>query len=334
MKKRLFAAFLACMMAVSITACGSPASSGSAAASGGAEASGAAASSGEKYKIAYLNRDDADDFLSILMNKFIDAAEATGEIEVNRYDAGADANQQLMQFEDALVKGVDMVILLCQDKESVVSKVLECNKEGIPVLTLGIPLAEGSCEFINIGADDYNLAYLEAEYMMEKLPENGKIIYLKFPDSSVISVNRNNGIMDAIKDSGRTDYEILTTMEYDASTEAAMSLMEDMLQVYNDNFDAVITHNDKGTYGVVSAIESAGYDPSSKLIVSIDGEDAACEMISNGKMTMSVKQNMDGVVEKALELVEVYRDGGKPDADEYFIDGVLVDATNVRDYMK
>lgn len=328
MKKRFLSVILACVMTASLVACGDSASSSN------SSSGDPATSSGEKYNIAYLNRDDSDDYLSNLMNKFITAAEATGEISVNRYDAGADVNQQLTQFEDALTKGADMIVLLCQDKESVVSKVLECNQNGIPVLTLGIPLAEDSCEFINIGSDDYDLAYTEAKYMMERLPENGKIVYLKFPDSSMISINRNQGIMDAIADSGRTDYEIISTMDYKATTEEAMSLMEDLLQVYNDGFDAVITHNDKGTYGVIAAIEGAGYDPSEKLIVSIDGEAAACEMISNGKLTMSVKQDMDSSVEKAIELIELYRNGGKPDSDEYIISGIAVDASNVAENLE
>jgi ABC-type sugar transport system substrate-binding protein len=278
MKKKGLAFLLALSMALSLAACGAPA------ASGGNAAGGSGSGAAENYRVEYLNRDDTDEFLNVICTSVENLCKADETIEFIRYDAASDSNNQLAQMEDVINKGVDLIVLLCQDKESVVSKVLECHELGIPVIARDISLARGTCDFIYVGSDNYTLAYAEGKYLMEHLPANGKIIYLRFTPGSETSAKRHDGVTKAIEDSGRTDYEILTTMDYRATQEEGMSLMEDLLQVYGENWEALITHNDKGTYGAISAIEAAGYKVEDKLIVSFDGEDIAKQMILDGKM--------------------------------------------------
>ena len=336
MKKRLFAALLAGVMTLSLAACGGTSSSGasSGGTSSGGASSGSSASSGsaEKYRVAYFNRDDTDEFLNVLCSGVEDLCKADDTIEFTRYDAGSDANNQLTQVEDALSKGVDCIILSVQDGQTMVPTVKKCNEQGIPVICIDISLERDSCEFDFVGSNNYDLAYAEGKYMMENLPENGKILYFRFTVGSETSRLRDEGIMDAIKDSGRTDYEILTTMEYKATQEEGMSLMEDLLQVYGDDWDALITHNDKGTYGAIAAMEAAGYDPTSKLICSIDGEEIACNLIASGKMSVSIKQDQPGMCQGTYDLLKIYQSGEKPDTDTHYIPGVAVVASNVDQY--
>lgn len=290
-------------------------------------------SSSDKYRVAYFNRDDTDEFLNVLCSGVEELCAADDSIAFTRYNAQADANKQLSQLEDALNTGVDLVILSVQDKETMVAKVKECNEKGIPVICIDIAMERGTCDFDFVGSNNYDLSYAEGQYMMEHLPENGKILYLRFTVGSETSRLRDEGIMAAIADSGRTDYEILTTMEYNATIEEAMSKMEDILQVYNNDWDALIVHNDKAVYGASSAIESANLDLSSKIICSIDGEDMACQLIQQGKLTCSVKQDQPGIIQKTYDLMKQYQAGEslEPSSD-YFIPGIVLDASNVADY--
>lgn len=277
--KKLLTILLALSMALALAACGGgsvPADSGT---SGGGSDSGSSSDSGsEKYRVAYFNRDDADDFLANVRDGIQSRCEAKGDIEFTSYNGAGDAAKQVTQIEDALSRGVDMVVILPQDKESVISKVQECNEKGIPVLTVTVGLAEESGEFTYVGANDYDLAYTETSYLLEHLEPGKKFIYLRFTPGSFVAAERDRGSLAAIADAGRED-DVLTTMEYKNTTADAQKLMEDLIQNYGDDFAGVLTHNDKSIYGVINAINAANLDPSSKVICSIDGEVSACELV-------------------------------------------------------
>lgn len=325
--KKLFALLLAATMALSMAACSNSNSTGDSTPSG--DNSG---DSSGKYRVAYFNRDDADDFLSNVRDGIQKRCEEKGDIDFVSYNGGGDAAKQVTQIEDVLSKGVDMVVILPQDKESVVSKVQECNEKGIPVLTVSVGLQEGSGDFTYVGSNDYDLAYQETQYLLDHLEAGKKFIYLRFSPGSFVAAQRDQGTLDAIADAGRED-DVLTTMEYKNTTADAQKLMEDLIQVYGDGFDGVMSHNDKSIYGVVNAINAAGLDPSSKVICSIDGEVSALELIKNGQLTMSIKQDVEDMCDKAVEAIETYRAGNTPEATIYSA-AISVDASNVDEYLK
>ena len=326
--KKLFALLLALAMTLALAACGGT-TSDSESSTGDSGDDGQETS--EKYRIAYFNRDDADDFLANIRDGIQSRCEALGDIEFVSYNGASDAAKQVTQIEDAISKGIDMAIILPQDKESVVSKVQECNELGIPVLTVSVGLEEGSGDFTYIGSNDYDLAYQETQYLLDHLEPGKKFIYLRFTPGSYVAAHRDEGSLAAIADAGRED-DVLTTMEYENTTADAQKLMEDLIQVYGDDFDGVMSHNDKSIYGVINAINAAGLDPSSKVICSIDGEVSAMELIKNGQLTMSIKQDIEDMCDKTMEAIETYRAGETPEHNIYSA-AIAVDAENVDQYL-
>lgn len=328
MKKRILSAILASVMLLALTACGGNSAPSDSTDSGNG-------SDSTTYRIAYFNRDDTDEYLNGFTSGVEALCAADSSISFTRYDAQADANNQLMQVEDALSKGVDLIILSVQDKETMVSKVKECNEKGIPVICIDISMARSDDYYFDfVGSNNYDLAYEEGTFMMEHLPENGKILYMRFRVGSETSRLRHEGVMAAIEDSGRTDYELLTTMEYDGTIEDAMSKMEDNLQVYGNDWDAYICPSDRGLYGGLSAIEGANYDPATKIICSIDGEPMAAQMILDGRASCSVKQDQQGIIDKTFELVKAYQAGETLEKNgDYYVPGFMVNADNAADYI-
>ena len=49
---------------------------------------------------------------------------------------------------------------------------------------------------------------------------------------------------------------------------------------------------------------------------------------------MSVKQDVDAMVSMAMDVVNLYREGGKPDSNDIVIDGINVDKSNVANYLE
>ena len=258
-----------------------------------------------------------------------------GGITVERYDADGDSSAQLQQFEDCLSTGVDFIVVIPMDAQTLTAAVLEANDMGVPVLAADITLEEGTCDYMFVGSNNYELAYAQGQWLVEHMPENARIIHYRFPPGSETSNNRYQGQIDALADSGRTDYEILATLEFDSSQEDAMSKMEDALQVYGDEFDVILVPADAAIYGSISAMEAANIDVASKMMVGFDAEDACVKLIEEGKVDMSFKQMQDDCAAKVFEVAKLYRDGGSVADGEkiMYIPGKAVDSTNVDEFL-
>ena len=332
--KKLTALALAVAMVCGLTACSSSGSS-SGGSSGGASGASSGGSSGDNYRVALLNKQDTNEYLCNTCNKIEALMEADGGITVERYDADGDSSAQLQQFEDCLSTGVDFIVVIPMDAQTLTAAVLEANDMGVPVLAADIKLEEGACDYMFVGSNNYELAYAQGQWLAEHMPENARILHFRFPPGSETSNNRYQGQIDALADSGRTDYEILATLEFDASQEDAMSKMEDAIQVYGDEFDVILVPADAAIYGSISAMEAANIDVPSKMLVGFDAEDACVKLIKEGKVDMSFKQMQDDCAAKVYEVASTYRDGGSvADGDKImYIPGMAVDSTNVDEFL-
>lgn len=295
-----------------------------------------------EFRVALLNKQDTNEYLCAIFDKLQSHFTDGDGFEVVRYDADGDSSAQLQQMEDVLLEGVDAIVVCPMDAETLASACVEANEENVPVIAMDIMLTPGTCNFTFVGSNNYNLAYAQATWMIEHMPENARIILYRFTPGSETSNNRYQGVIDALEQSGRTDYEIVQTIEFNASQEDSQSKMEDCLQVVGDNFDVIIGPSDAYLYGAIAAMEAAGIDVESKLTVGFDAEDAMIQLINEGKVDMSLKQGQSECAQMVYDLLCGYRDGvdnTPEDAIEQdgatliYIPGVPVDSTNVADYL-
>lgn len=65
--------------------------------------------------------------------------------------------------------------------------------------------------------------------------------------------------------------------------------MENLIQAYGDEIDAVFAHNDDNAIGALQAIKAAGLKPGEDIkIYSMDGQKDALQAIIDGDMELSV----------------------------------------------
>jgi ribose transport system substrate-binding protein len=65
------------------------------------------------------------------------------------------------------------------------------------------------------------------------------------------------------------------------TTDNALTSMQEALKAH-PTIDVVVSINDAGAYGALSALETAGKDPQRTIVVGIDGESRARELIKQG----------------------------------------------------
>jgi len=355
MKKKIFATLLAAFMLLSATACGSNSSGGNSSPSAGGDASAggsastdgtstgdpAAASgaltpkSGDKFKVAYLNRRNDNEFLVWIMDECVKRLEDDGRFEVSTYDGMNDNQKQIQQIEDCITMDVDFVMVSVNDGAAQVDALKTLEEAGIPVLCISTEPDELPSNAVMVGVNNVELGYAEGEICAKNMPENAKILYMAGRSGTTISSDRYAGFFKALEDSGRTDYEILEDkIEVDYTAAMGMKIMEDWIIAYDD-FDVVATVNDQSAYGAIQALQAADRLKDVQ-IYGIDAETVIMEAIKNGEATASVKQDVFGHADKAYEIICDMIDGktiGNGIESRYDIPAVVITSENVDEYL-
>ena len=101
------------------------------------------------------------------------------------------------------------------------------------------------------------------------------------------------------------------------SAQAANDYMATILPEYseaNGNMvELIICNNDGMAEGAVSALQGAGYNNGEGKTIpvfGVDATDSAKQLINEGKMTGTIKQDAEGMASTILNLVSSVKDGG------------------------
>ena len=159
--------------------------------------------------------------------------------------------------------------------------------------------------------------YLVNNYDKLDLNGDGKISYVMFKgqEGNMEAIARTKyGVEDAnkvLEKAGKPDLEF-----YDAanknkylvdqdglwSSAAATNYMSTALAQYTESnknmIELVIANNDEMALGAVSALQTAGYNKDGKKVIpvfGVDATDAAKQLIADGKMTGTIKQDAEGM---------------------------------------
>lgn len=175
--------------------------------------------------------------------------------------------------------------------------------------------------------------YLVANYDTVDLNKDGVISYAMFKgdEANVEAIYRTQyGVEDAnavLTDAGKPELEYFdskNTSKYQVdmqgswSAQAALDYMNTNLSQYNEAnknmIELIICNNDNMAEGCISALNAAGYnlgDGSSTTIpvFGVDATDSAKQLIADGKMTGTVKQDADGMAAAIASMVNQLADG-------------------------
>lgn len=211
------------------------------------------------------------------------AAQYFPGIELIVGDGQNDPSTQTTLIDNYIAQSVDVLIVNAVEKDALAPAVKRAMDAGIEVIevdrTVNTPVTT------TIKANDYDIGFIAGQRMVEILGGEGTIVELQGSAAASPTIDRHNGFMDAIKDS---NIEIIGSNNADYDQAKGLQVMEDFLQRFpSGEIDGVFTHADIMTFGAIQAIEAQGRQDEIK-IVSIDGENAAIELIAEGKMDSSV----------------------------------------------
>lgn len=293
-KKRILAGFLTAGVLMSLAACGNVGDT-----KGNAQTDG---KDGEAngYSVSYINLADSDVNCRSTKEFFEQYSKDYPDMSVSYFDTNNDIEQQVFGVETAIAQKANAIIVLPADANALASAVEQANSAQIPVIAFRGIINSG--ETIYVGSENYDSGYMQGEYLAEKLQENAKILYLAGTAGMQHSVDRREGLVDALKDAGRDDVTILADQDGDYLRDEAMSIMEDWMQTFSD-FNAVAAANDEMALGAVEALKGA-QKLDGVLVVGVDGNNDALQAIKSGEMAMTAYQNAQAQAQACAEVAD------------------------------
>lgn len=164
-----------------------------------------------------------------------------------------DANQQVSQIEDLMVKDIDALVVLAYDSAPLTPVCEKAFKKGIFVVSVDRGFTK-PVENVYIAGDNPGLGRVSAQWMAKELKGKGDIVVLEgIP--CVINTERVDAFKDVIKE--YPDIKILDSQPAYWSTQKGLEIMENYLQKYK-KIDAVWAQDDDVLKGVLQAYKESG----------------------------------------------------------------------------
>ncbi len=283
----------------------------------------------------------SDTYISSVRNSMGNFFEKS-DISYQDYDSNGNQTTQTEQVQTALTKGAKVlaVNLVNTGSDDAAQGIINlAKKNNTPLIFFN---REVSDEIINsyancayVGTDAQEAGRMQGEMIGEYVSENfdkidlnkdGKISYIMLKGEegnnealyrTKLAVEEANKIL---KKDGKNElifYDASNPNKYlvdkngQWSAAAANEYMTTAMASFNDSnknmIELAICNNDGMAEGVITALNSAGYNTGGDKkipVFGVDATDAAKELIKNNKMTGTIKQDADGMAEAIVTLAK------------------------------
>ena len=282
----------------------------------------------DKVKIGVTLMDFSTEFGIGLKDYMTAKADAMGDVELTVVDAGGDAAKQLQQVETFISQKVDAIIMQPQEQEACSPAIDKAKAAGIPIINCNsLTITEPDAY---VGSNDSESAEIAMTYIAEKLGGKGNVLMMHGHPGQTAEVKRTEGAMDILAQN--PDMTLLDEQTADWDRAEAMTLMENWIQAYGDQINAVFCQNDEMALGALNALVQAG-KKDNVLVVGVDAIDDALQSVKDGKMDATVYQDCKGQAEGAIEAAYKLAKGESVEK-EILIPFILVTTENVDEYLK
>ncbi|MDZ7690798.1 MAG: sugar ABC transporter substrate-binding protein [Balneolaceae bacterium] len=217
-------------------------------------------------------------------------------------DAQRSALNQLQHVESFIAQGVDAIILNPVEVEASSPAVDLAKRSGIPIINVNSETSSDPTAFV--GSDDVRAGEMAMEFISDKLDGSGNVLMIQGYMGQAAQIKREQGANNILEQSPGLALLASQTAEWDRAT--AMSLMENWIQSYGDEIDAVFAHNDEMGLGALEALENAGMSED-VILISIDGIQDALQAVREGRLDATVFQDAKGqgtmAIQTALKII-------------------------------
>lgn len=307
----------------------------------GAKSSGQADGEGKKVKIGVSFDDLRLERWQHDRDIFVEQAEKLGA-EVVFQSSNGDDTTQLSQAENLISQGVDVLVVIPHNGESIAPIVEEAHQNKIKVLAYDRLITNSDLDYY-VSFDNVKVGELQAKAIVDKTAKGNYFMMGGSPTDNNAKLFRQGqmNIIQPLVDKG--DIKIVGDQwTKDWSAEEALKIMENALTANSNKIDAVVASNDSTAGGAIQALQAQGLSGK----VSISGQDAdlaGCQRVVEGIQTMTVYKPIKDIAAKAAEMaVKIARgeeidtngtvtNNGEKDVPSVLLTPIAVTADNMND---
>ena len=273
----------------------------------------------------------------------LDAALKADDVSFQDYDGNGNQTTQTEQIQTAITKGAKLIVvnIVNTGSDDAANGIVNLAKgAGIPVIFFNREVSDSvissydKCVFVGTKAEESGILqgqmigdYVKENY--ENIDKNGdgEISYILFKGEegnneaiyrTRYSVEEADKILTAAGKKPLRFYDESNPNKYlvdrngqwsaSAANEYMTTALTSYSEKHNNMIELVICNNDGMAEGAISALNAAGYNlgDSSKFIpvFGVDATDAAKELIKNGKMAGTIKQDAEGMAKAIATIAE------------------------------
>ena len=220
----------------------------------------------------------------------IAAADRAG-MELIFNNANQKQENQIDAIRSFIAYQVDVIVLSPIVEEGWENVLDEAREAGIPVLLSDryINITDESLSAGYIGSDFLEEGRAAGRFLLRKAQERDsvRIVEIAGTEGSTPARQRAIGFREVL--SGDDRFSIVHSVSGDFLRSRGKEHMRNILETVED-IDVLYSHNDAMTLGAVEAIEEAGLLPGKDIvIITIDGEQGAIDLLKQGKINCVVE---------------------------------------------
>lgn len=216
--------------------------------------------------------------------------------EVNVQNANGDINEQKKQIEYFIEKGMDAIVIICIDSNTLAETIEKAKNAGIKVIAYDRLIHNADVD-LYISFDNYEVGKLMGQALADKGIQNGKVIMLggNIADDNVPQVE--TGFKDVME---KNSIEVVDQMHADGwRAELGGEYIYSHLDIV-DEIDGIMCGNDNIATMVVHAL-AENRKADNMLVVGQDADLEACQRIVEGTQTMTVYKPVEKLAARAAE---------------------------------
>ena len=244
--------------------------------------------------------------------------------------ASANPNEQANQVDEFISLGCEIIVLFPHNDELAVAaqKIMD---EGITLINYDRTVNPTEPDYY-VAGDNYDMGVKGAEYIAEKLENEGKVVIVGIPNyGDAVNGQRIQGFKDTIAEIA-PDINILG--EYaseNGAPESGLAIMTDVLTA-NQHIDGVFSIDDELSIGLLQAINEANRDDI-KVMTGGGGAQAYFKLMPiNEDIWLASALYVPGMIRECVKMA----DGlikGETYPQETIIPSQIIDRENVEEYV-
>lgn len=261
------------------------------------------------------------------VSKGAEAAAAAHNYRFNVLDSRNNAQSQLQNAQDAIVKGASGIVLSPTDSSTAPAVLDLASRANIPLSFAGIGTASGEYTTF-VTSDDEAGAFAVGQEMAKTLKSKGweksEIGLIQISQARQNGIKRTNGFVKAITQAG---HKIVARNEMQLYTaDETYRFVQDMLTAH-PGLRGIFIQTDTPTLGAVRAVGSMRRS-SDTLIAAFDGTPEFIPLIKDGSILASGMQQPFLMGKQAAESVIAKIEGKEPEK-EVVLPILIITAQNI-----